>query len=155
MVHRWDSSDPDRAPPPLPLNPSLPNASPTKHSTSAVVAAAAQALVEKARERTSSPNPYNSSYWNEKSMSKTPQHRRLQSLQNVSIKDFGRALESRQSMDSGLHRTLSKSSSAMPTRDIFTSPPEISLSRSSTPTPTNAGPDLDVDQSSRSIRQPL
>lgn len=157
VTYRWDSSDPDRAPPPLPLNPSLPNASPTKHNTSAVVAAAAQALVDKARESAASPNPYNSSYWNEKSNIKTPQHKRLQSLQNVSIKDFGRALESRQSMDNGLQRSLSKSSSAVPTRDVFTSPPERNASRSGTPTPTTTAvdPGTDFPRSTRPPPRPL
>ena len=53
---RWDSSDPDRAPPPLPLNPGSPNLS-TRANTSANIVAAAQVLQDKARE-SAGPSPY-------------------------------------------------------------------------------------------------
>ena len=53
---RWDSSDPDRAPPPLPLNPGSPNLA-TRANTSANIVAAAQVLQEKARE-SAGPSPY-------------------------------------------------------------------------------------------------
>lgn len=53
-------------------------------------------------------------------------------------------------MDTGLHRTLSKSSSAVPTRDVFTSPPDRNSSRSGTPVHS----DFTMDQSSRSLRPP-
>ena len=78
--HRWDSSDPDRAPPPLPLNPGA--SSPvTKSNTSANVAAAAEALTARARESayTTNPLPNRSP---EKSLIKGAQHKRMQSLQN-------------------------------------------------------------------------
>ena len=78
--HRWDSSDPDRAPPPLPLNPG--SASPaTKPNTSATIIAAAEALTAKARESayTTNPLPNRSP---ERSLIKGQYHKRMQSLQN-------------------------------------------------------------------------
>ena len=78
--HRWDSSDPDRAPPPLPLNPG--SSSPaTKPNTSATITAAAEALTAKARESayTTNPLPNRSP---ERSLIKGQYHKRMQSLQN-------------------------------------------------------------------------
>lgn len=78
--NRWDSSDPDRAPPPLPLNPG--SSSPaTKPNTSATITAAAEALTAKARESayTTNPLPNRSP---ERSLIKGQYHRRMQSLQN-------------------------------------------------------------------------
>ena len=78
---RWDSSDPDRAPPPLPLNPG--SSSPAaKPNTSASIAAAAEAFVAKARESayTINPSPTKSP---ERSLIKGQYHKRMQSLQNT------------------------------------------------------------------------
>lgn len=77
---RWDSSDPDRAPPPLPLNPG--SSSPaTKPNTSATITAAAEALTAKARESayTTNPLPNRSP---DRSLIKGQYHKRMQSLQN-------------------------------------------------------------------------
>lgn len=80
--NRWDSSDPERNPPPLPLHPSTPGSSPTRAGTSANVAAAAQALVGRAREALSN-NAYMREISPEKSPGRSPQHRRLQSIQSL------------------------------------------------------------------------
>ncbi|KAL8824736.1 MAG: hypothetical protein Q9191_004854 [Dirinaria sp. TL-2023a] len=83
----WDSSDPDRAPPPLPLNPG--SSSPaTKPNTSATVAAAAEALAARARESNyiTNPSPNRSP---EKSLIKGQYQKRLQSYQssNYNVKE--------------------------------------------------------------------
>ncbi|KAL8666104.1 MAG: hypothetical protein Q9168_007559 [Polycauliona sp. 1 TL-2023] len=77
---RWDSSDPERAPPPLPLNPG--SSSPaTKPNTSGTIAAAAEAFVQRARESAyvTNPSPPKSP---EKSLLKGQYHKRMQSMQN-------------------------------------------------------------------------
>ena len=79
-TRRWDSSDPERAPPPLPLNPG--SSSPaSKPNTSATIAAAAEALSAKARESayTINPSPNRSP---ERSLIKGQYHKRMQTLQN-------------------------------------------------------------------------
>lgn len=76
---RWDSSDPDRAPPPLPLNPGT--SSPVaKPSTSVSIAEKAEALAAKAQSAyTINPSPSRSP---ERSLIKGQYHKRMQSLQN-------------------------------------------------------------------------
>lgn len=132
---RWDSSDPDRAPPPLPLNPTSKNASPVRPNTGSTVAAAAQALVERAREN-AGPSHYMTNMMKkdnspEKSPSKTPQHRRLQSLQNPNLKEFRASLDSVRPVD----WTSSRSATPSPTRDLFNGSVDRSPSRNETPTP--------------------
>ncbi|KAL8784037.1 MAG: hypothetical protein Q9213_004226 [Squamulea squamosa] len=81
-VPMWDSSDPERAPPPLPLNPG--SSSPaTKPNTSGNIAAAAEAFVQRARESAyvTNPSPTKSP---EKSLIKGQYHKRMQSMQQTS-----------------------------------------------------------------------
>ncbi|PGH10907.1 hypothetical protein AJ80_07350 [Polytolypa hystricis UAMH7299] len=99
VVPMWDSADPARAPPPLPLNPG--GGSPTtRPNASATIQAAAAALAEKSQENTPSsyttnPMPLKSSP--EKSLIKGQYHRRLQSLQNTTnaSREFASYLERR------------------------------------------------------------
>ncbi|KAL9085764.1 MAG: hypothetical protein Q9159_004533 [Coniocarpon cinnabarinum] len=109
-VPMWDSSDPERAPPPLPLNPgcSTPTGSPTKPNTSAAIQAQAQAFVDRARENLTS--PYTVNRTPERSPERSAvsaQHRRLQSLQNGSPREFkvhrGVAVESTDSRPTSPH----------------------------------------------------
>ncbi|KAF2213476.1 hypothetical protein CERZMDRAFT_58200 [Cercospora zeae-maydis SCOH1-5] len=95
IKRRWDSSDPERAPPPLPLNPST-GSSPTKANTSAGIAAAAKAIVEKARESAPiSSYTQNKSGAEERSLVKGAHHKRMQSLQTSPVKDLRSYLENR------------------------------------------------------------
>lgn len=94
--NRWDSSDPDRAPPPLPLNPQSPErASTSRAGTSSNIQAAHAALSEKARESALVPHalakrtPEGTPERPERSLVKGAAHRRLQSLQTGSVKDMG------------------------------------------------------------------
>ncbi|EEH39749.2 hypothetical protein PAAG_01938 [Paracoccidioides lutzii Pb01] len=82
-IPMWDSADPERAPPPLPLNPG--SGSPaTRQHISASIQAVAAALTEKSNENvpssyTINPMPLKSSP--EKSLIKGQYHKRIQSLQ--------------------------------------------------------------------------
>ncbi|KAI9663319.1 MAG: hypothetical protein M1831_002603 [Alyxoria varia] len=156
--HRWDSSDPERAPPPLPLNPGrvTPNASPTKANTSSTVAAAAQALVDRARENMASPYVTNNSPQKkspEKSPTRTPGHQRFQSLQN------SYSWESKQKNDAQSEKVNSRANTPVSGRDYFSSSPERSLVKSGTPTPmasekeSNDGPP--VRPSARPLPKPM
>ncbi|KAI4168366.1 MAG: hypothetical protein LQ343_006451 [Gyalolechia ehrenbergii] len=79
-IRRWDSSDPERAPPPLPLNPG--SSSPaTKSNTSANIAAAAEAFTSRARESAYITNPPPPKL-PDKSLIKGAYHKRMQSFQN-------------------------------------------------------------------------
>lgn len=92
---RWDSSDPERAPPPLPLNPQSPVASTSRAGTSSNIQAAHAALTEKARENALVPHslakrtPETSPERQERSLVKGAAHRRMQSLQPGSVRDMG------------------------------------------------------------------
>ncbi|KAL4780917.1 hypothetical protein BJX76DRAFT_350545 [Aspergillus varians] len=96
-VPMWDSSDPERAPPPLPLNPG--STSPvTKGNVSPGIQAVAANFTEKLREN--SPSPYTTNPMTpkspEKSLIKGQFHKRMQSLQNTDTRsEFLNYLDSR------------------------------------------------------------
>lgn len=83
---RWDSSDPERAPPPLPMNPGSPSTKP-KSNVSPNIQAVAANFADKPRDNT--PSPYTTNQMPprpsspEKSLIKGHYHKRLQSLQNT------------------------------------------------------------------------
>ena len=127
---RWDSSDPDRAPPPLPLHPATSSSPVTKPNTSASVAAAAEAFAAKARESmyTINPMPAKSP---EKSLMKGQYHKRMQSIQNPGghIRDLSSYLENPRSPERSPER-LSRASFDLENRS-----PDRSSTRPGTPTP--------------------
>jgi hypothetical protein len=137
---RWDSSDPDRAPPPLPIPPNSPGLA-TRSTASANIQATAQRLTERARESmpasayTTNPPPSTSP---DKSLIKGAHHRRLQSLQTGSVRDLRSYLDGMR--NTSPERPTSRStatSQGSPTRpneaDYFSSPPQDH----STPTPAD------------------
>lgn len=138
---RWDSSDPDRAPPPLPLNPGSSPA--TKPTTSKNIAAAAEALTAKARESAYTINPLpNRSP--EKSLIKGHQNKRLQPFQNSNAGLRSSYVDALGSLD----RSPTRSPERLPDRlsrahsfDIESTSPERSPTRSGTVTPTPNGRD--------------
>ncbi|KAF2233771.1 hypothetical protein EV356DRAFT_533528 [Viridothelium virens] len=164
-VPMWDSSDPDRAPPPLPLNPSSP-APTTKSTASANIAAAAQALAEKARESngpsqyTSNSSPQKSP---ERSLIKGAQHKRLQSLQTGNVRDLRSYLDGFKSQDRSPERSPTRTATPSPVKDTeqesyFSSSPERSPSRAETPTPGSRDFLRDTPQlrpSTRSTTRPI
>ncbi|KAF2158064.1 hypothetical protein K461DRAFT_290318 [Myriangium duriaei CBS 260.36] len=88
-VPMWDSSDPDRCPPPLPIPPGSPNLQ-TKSNASAAIQAAANKLHERARESLGASylatiSPSSSP---EKSLIKGAAHRRMQSAHASNAKDL-------------------------------------------------------------------
>ncbi|OAP59393.1 hypothetical protein AYL99_06691 [Fonsecaea erecta] len=132
-VPMWDSSDPDRAPPPLPLNPGVPGSPLTRSNTSKRIDEAAALIAARARENapssyTSNPPPASP----DRNVIRA-QNRRMQNLQSPGITRLSDSLE-RRSPDKGLRTAKfvdfedfpsGKTSERSPTRP-----------RSETPTPT-------------------
>lgn len=99
QIYRWDSSDPERAPPPLPINPGTTSPA-TKSHVSPKVQAVAASFAEKSRENVASPyttNPMPAKPVSpEKSLIKGHYHKRMQSLQNADTRsEFLNYLENR------------------------------------------------------------
>ncbi|OHW91307.1 chromosome segregation ATPase [Colletotrichum incanum] len=91
-------SDPDRAPPPLPLNPQSPVTT-SRKGTSVAIQSAHAALTERARESAMVPGPLtkrNTDISPERSLIKGSHHKRMQSLQPGSVRDLSLLLESGQ-----------------------------------------------------------
>jgi len=132
---RWDSSDPDRAPPPLPLNPT--SSSPaSKPNTSNKIAAAAEAFTAKARESAYTVNPPPSKS-PEKSLIKGQHHKRLQSIQSNNCSGRNSYVDALGSLDRG--RTPGSSPERLPRTpgfDFENRSLERSPSRPGTATPT-------------------
>lgn len=136
---RWDSSDPERAPPPLPLNPGSPILT-TRQGTSAAIAQAAKALEEKARESmpmssyTTNPMPQRSP---ERSLIKGAHHKRMQSLQPSGVKDLRSYLDSHKSPERSPERPATRSGTPPreTAKDYFGG--DLSPSRLGTPTPSS------------------
>ncbi|KAK1497291.1 chromosome segregation ATPase [Colletotrichum tamarilloi] len=98
LVPMWDSSDPDRAPPPLPMNPQSPVTT-SRKGTSVAIQSAHAALNERARESAMLPAPLtkrNTETSPERSLIKGSHHKRMQSLQPGNVRDLSLLLESGQ-----------------------------------------------------------
>lgn len=132
---RWDSSDPDRAPPPLPLNPTASNSPITKPNVSSNIEKAAALIASRALD--SAPSAYTSNpppSLPDKGMIR-PHHRRMQSVQaGVSPSRISDSLE-RRSPDKGF-----RNSRLMEWEDFIASrTPEQSPTRGGSETPTPSG----------------
>jgi DNA repair exonuclease SbcCD ATPase subunit len=93
---RWDSSDPERAPPPLPLNPQSPVTATSRAGTSSAIQSAHAALTEKARENQLVPHPLTKRTPDvspERTTGRGAAHRRMQSLQPSSVRDMSLMIE--------------------------------------------------------------
>ncbi|KAI1127993.1 hypothetical protein F5Y10DRAFT_241602 [Nemania abortiva] len=96
LVPMWDSSDPDRAPPPLPLNPQSPSVGTSRSGTSLAIQSAHAALTEKARENALVPvlHKRNTDFSPERGLvQRTSPHKRMQSLQPGSVRDLSLMIE--------------------------------------------------------------
>lgn len=96
LVPMWDSSDPERAPPPLPLNPQSPVTATSRAGTSSAIQSAHAALTEKARENQLVPHPLTKRTPDvspERATGRGAAHRRMQSLQPSSVRDLSLMLE--------------------------------------------------------------
>ena len=94
IKNRWDSSDPERAPPPLPLNPQSPGVVVSRAGTSSAIQSAHAALTEKARESAMMPHHTKRIDTSPERLLRGTTHRRLQSLQPASVKDRSFMIES-------------------------------------------------------------
>ncbi|KAK5137167.1 hypothetical protein LTR08_000672 [Meristemomyces frigidus] len=159
-VPMWDSSDPDRAPPPLPIPPGVGSPT-TKANTSAGIAAAAKLIVENARNTaplssyTSNQTPQGSP---ERSLIKGAHHKRMQSLQTGNVRDLRSYLDGSRSPERSPERPASRSglssySRQQSTEDIY-SPSE----HYQTPTPPSRDRLKDTPSlrpSTRNLPRPL
>ncbi|KAI8955762.1 hypothetical protein F4801DRAFT_526709 [Xylaria longipes] len=96
LVPMWDSSDPDRAPPPLPLNPQSPSVGTSRSGTSLAIQNAHAALTEKARENALVPvlHKRNTDFSPERGLvQRASPHKRMQSLQPGSVRDLSLMIE--------------------------------------------------------------
>jgi len=139
---RWDSSDPERAPPPLPMNPSSPSVV-SRPNTSNAIKSAHAALTEKARENVYTINPITprSDTSPERSLIKGAAHKRMQSIQTGNVRDLSHFIEGGSAF--GSPRSPEKTASRPPTphasKDfplVESKSPEKESNRSSTPTPS-------------------
>lgn len=92
----WDSSDPVRAPPPLPLNPQSPSVGTSRSGTSLAIQSAHAALNEKARENALVPVIHKRSTDISPERGLVPRaspHKRMQSLQQGSVRDLSLMIE--------------------------------------------------------------
>jgi chromosome segregation ATPase len=114
IKRRWDSADPERAPPPLPLNPGT-NSPTTRANTSATIAAAAKRIVEASRDTAplssyvSNVTPLGSP---ERSLIKGAHHKRMQSLQPSSVKDLRNYLDNSRSPERSPERPATATAAA-------------------------------------------
>jgi chromosome segregation ATPase len=114
IKRRWDSADPERAPPPLPLNPGV-NSPTTRANTSATIAAAAKKIVEASRDTAplssyvSNVTPLGSP---ERSLIKGAHHKRMQSLQPSSVKDLRNYLDNSRSPERSPERPATATAAA-------------------------------------------
>lgn len=147
MTNRWDSSDPERAPPPLPLNPQSPGVSRT--GTSSVIQSAHAAMAEKVRESAALvphlPKRAADSSPERPAALRPSSHRRMQS----SVKDISLLIEAGRdslqptprSPEKMERPTTPQRKDTRDTRDVFTEPKEDKQERSTAGTPT-PGPSL-------------
>ncbi|KAI9811747.1 MAG: hypothetical protein M1827_005292 [Pycnora praestabilis] len=159
----WDSSDPERAPPPLPLNPGSPSIT-TRPNTSATVAAAAAALSERARESagasnyTTNPMPSKGEASPERSLIKGHHHKRMQSLQNGvnNVRDLSSYLTGGgKSPERSPEKTLSRSNTpSFASRFENDRSPERSPTRSGSPAPRGGDSEKATPTARPSARQP-
>jgi hypothetical protein len=147
LFRRWDSSDPERAPPPLPLNPNPSSPVRSVPPASATIAAHHHAMAERAREATTTPAPYTTNPMPERSPERSlvkgaATNRRLQSLQNSTVRDIRALLDNGNAPERSPERPsvvsiTSTPSSAVPHIKDYLASPDKSISREGTPTPTS------------------
>ncbi|KIV94812.1 hypothetical protein PV10_02544 [Exophiala mesophila] len=100
-VPMWDSSDPERAPPPLPLHPGNPGSPITRSNTSKRIDEAAALITARARENAPSSYTTNPLPLSPDRNIMRAQNRRMQNIQSPSVSRLSDSLE-RRSPDKGL-----------------------------------------------------
>lgn len=139
--NRWDSSDPERAPPPLPLNPQSPVVV-SRAGTSSAIQSAHAALTEKAREAAMVPHPLvkrsKPETSPERSLLRGSTHRRM-----ASVKDLSLMIEGGADSPSSAPRSVSPDKTERPTtpsarpRDSFF---DLKMDKDLRPAPLSSSP---------------
>ncbi|MBE3042415.1 hypothetical protein IMZ48_07515, partial [Candidatus Bathyarchaeota archaeon] len=135
-INRWDSSDPERAPPPLPLNPQSPSVGPSRPGTSSTIQSAHAALAEKAREPNLTMNPHFVKRLTDVSperplpLPRPNTHRRMQSLQPTSVRERGLMIEGIPSIPVSPEKTA-RPSTPVRNRDSWSASPDKDFHRES------------------------
>ncbi|KAI0142595.1 hypothetical protein F4776DRAFT_612792 [Hypoxylon sp. NC0597] len=117
---RWDSSDPERAPPPLPMHPQSPGVSASRSGTSQAIQNAHAALTEKARENSLVPSlakRMNDTSPERALVQRPSPHKRMQSLQPGSVRDLSLMIEGSRDRDS-----TNSTPRGSPEKDRYTRP---------------------------------
>ncbi|KAI5862261.1 hypothetical protein GGS23DRAFT_115032 [Durotheca rogersii] len=147
IIPMWDSSDPERAPPPLPMNPQSPGVGPSRSGTSLAIQSAHAALTEKARENALVPSfaKRGNDVSPERSVAQRgpSPHKRMQSMQPGSVRDMSLMIEhSRDSAGSTPRGSPEKERYPRPStpvrgwdHDRDSKPPEKENAGPGTPTP--------------------
>ncbi|RKF58594.1 putative chromosome segregation atpase family protein, partial [Erysiphe neolycopersici] len=121
VVPMWDSSDPERAPPPLPMNPSSPSLA-SKSNTSSAIQSAHIALTEKAWESgyVTNPPPKRIEYSPERLLMKGVAHKRIKSLQ-PNIRDLKISPEGGTTLNGprSLEKSPTRRGASFTTKDII------------------------------------
>lgn len=139
---RWDSSDPDRAPPPLPLNPQSPSFS-SRAGTSSAIQSAHAALSERARESGALVPTIAKriDHSPDRSLVKAGSgHRRMQSMQPGSVRDLSLMIEG------GSNSPSSSPTKSPKKEDLY----HYQHNRESTPTPVR-GRDMEKEPESVTV----
>jgi hypothetical protein len=161
-LHRWDSSDPERAPPPLPMNPSSPIVT-SRPNTSSAIQSAHAALTEKARESGYVTNAVSKRIETspERSLIKGAAHKRMQSLQTGNVRDLSNLLEGGSfSSPRSPEKSAGRPSTPHTNKEFqleLRSPeksPERDSNRSATPTSGRETPTRDTPSMRPSLRRP-
>ncbi|KAH6673060.1 hypothetical protein B0J14DRAFT_639034 [Halenospora varia] len=167
IVPMWDSSDPDRAPPPLPMNPSSPSVATSRPNTSSAIQSAHAALTEKARESAyvTNPPPKRIDTSPERSLIRGAAHKRMQSLHTGNVRDLSSFLEGGSTFGSpkSPEKIGNRPSTPHTNKDFFLEgPPEKSPEkspekdpvRSTTPTNGRETPIRELSAVRPSLRRP-
>jgi hypothetical protein len=155
---RWDSSDPDRAPPPLPMNPSSPSVAASRPNTSSAIQSAHAALTEKARENGYTTNAVVKRIETspERSLVKGPAHKRMQSLQTGNVRDLSLFLVGSSSLGSpkSPEKMATRPGTPLATKEFMLENKSAEKDRSTTPTPSRESPRRDSLNMRPSLRRP-
>ena len=155
---RWDSSDPERAPPPLPMNPSSPSIAASRPNTSSAIQSAHAALTEKARENAYMTNAVAKriEISPERSLVKGAAHKRMQSLQTGNVRDLSSFLEGGSSFGSprSPEKTATRPGTPHTAKELMLENKSPEKDRSTTPTPTRESPRRDSLNVRPSLRRP-
>ncbi|KAI3327559.1 hypothetical protein HD806DRAFT_530899 [Xylariaceae sp. AK1471] len=148
LIPMWDSSDPDRAPPPLPLNPQSPSVGTSRIGTSLAIQSAHAALTEKARETALVPTLHKrtTDFSPERALVQRPSpHKRMQSLQPGSVRDLSLMIEASRDSANSTPRSPEKERYPRPATPVRGRQPEKEAqsiekdsSTVSTPTPMSS-----------------